>query len=114
MQMTAIIIIASTVPLTLLLLLALFEEASKDGTRGLPGTELTQPDREARRRRRGTRDDDLNERIRRNKWVALPGPVAAAQVPPGAQADVLEILSNIEDLNFYFHDGHHGQPPDRD
>ena len=112
MQMTAIII-TSTIPLTLLLLLALSEKAAKDGTRELPGTGPTRPDREAGRRP-GTRDDDLNERLRRNKWVALPGPVAAAQVPWGVQAGVLEILSNIEDLNAYFPNGRNRRLPDRD
>ena len=113
MQMTAIIITASTIPLTLLLLIALSENAAKVGTSDLPGTEPTRPDRKAGRRP-GTRDDDLTERLRRDKWVALPGPVAAAQVPSGVQAGVLEMLSNIEDLNVNFPDGRNRQPQDRD
>lgn len=104
MEMTGIIIIASTLPLTLLLLCALFEKASADGTRALSAAALERRD-EKGWRFRGSRVDDLSQRLQRNVWVSLPGPVAVSQVPRGAQAEALEILSILDDLNEYFADG---------
>ena len=76
---TTVVVIASTLPLALLLLCALFENASVDRTRALRATTPVQRDEEGWRFR-GPRVDDLN-RLQRSHWVALPGAVAVSMVP---------------------------------
>ena len=103
---TTVVVIASTLPLALLLLCALFENASVDRTRALRATTPVQRDEEGWRFR-GPRVDDLNLRLSRDHWVALPGAVAVSMVPPTVQADALQILSVLDDLNVYFPDYEH-------
>jgi len=103
---TTVVVIASTLPLALLLLCALFENASVDRTRALRATTPVQRDEEGWRFR-GPRVDDLNLRLSRDHWVALPGAVAVSMVPPTVQADALQILSVLDDLNVYFPDCEH-------
>ena len=103
---TTVVVIASTLPLALLLLCALFENASVDRTRALRATTPVQRDEEGWRFR-GPRVDDLNLRLQRSHWVALPGAVAVSMVPPTVQADALQILSVLDDLDVYFADGGH-------
>jgi hypothetical protein len=101
---TTVVIIASTLPLTLLLLCALFENVPVDRTRALRATAQEERDEEGGRFL-GPRVDDLNLRLERSHWVALPGPVAVALVPRRVQTDALEILGVLDDLDVYFADG---------
>jgi len=82
---TTVVVIASTLPLALLLLCALFE-----------GSRFGEP-----------RGDNPSLRPERSHWVALPGAVAVSMVPPTVQADALQILSVLDDLNVYFPDCEH-------
>jgi hypothetical protein len=103
---TTVVIIASTLPLTLLLLYTLFENAPVDRTRALRATAPEEGDEEGWRFL-GPRVDDLNFGLQRSHWVALPGPVAVALVPRKVQTDALEILRVLDDLDVYFADGEH-------
>ena len=103
---TTVVVIASTLPLALLLLCALFENASVDRTRLRRATAPEQQDEQGWRFR-GPRVEDLNLRLQRSHWVALPGVVAVSMVPRRAQADALEVLSVLDDLNVYFPDCEH-------
>ena len=100
---TTVVVIASTLPLALLSLCALFENASGGLTRELRATTPEQRDEEGWRFR-GPRVDDLDLRLQRSRWVALPGAVAVSLVPRRVQADALEVLSVLDDLDVYFAD----------
>ena len=107
MEMTVVIIV-STLPLTLLLLCALFENSSVDHrTPALRATAPEQRDEQDGGFTDLARVDDLNLRLPRGHWVALPGAVAVSLVPPTVQADALQILSVLDDLDDYFADGGH-------
>jgi hypothetical protein len=100
---TTVVIIASTFPLMLLLLCALFENVSVNRTLALRATAPEHRDEEGRRFR-GPRVDDLNLPLQRSRWVALPGAVAVSLVPRRVQANALEVLSVLDDLDVYFAD----------
>jgi hypothetical protein len=102
-----VVMIASTLPLALLLLWALFENVSVDRTHSVRATAPRQRDEAEGRRFPEPRVEDLNWRLQRSDWVALPGRVAVARVPRRMQADALEILSSLDVLNIYFADTEH-------
>ena len=52
----------------------------------------------------GPRVDDLNLPLERSRWMALPGALAVSLVPRRAQAEPLEVLTVLDDLNVYFAD----------
>jgi hypothetical protein len=102
MEMT-VFIIATTLSLALLVLCGLFESPSVDRTHALRATAPKQRD-ETGWRFRGPRVDDLNLRLQRSRWVALPGVEAVSLVPRKVQADALEVLTVLDDLDVYFAD----------
>ena len=105
---TTVVVIASTLPLALLLLCALFENPSVDHrTPALRATAPKQQDEQDGGFTDLARVDDLNLRLPRGQWVALPGAVAISLFPPTVQADALQILSVLDDLDVYFADGGH-------
>ena len=107
MEMTVVIIV-STLPLTLLVLCALFENPSVDHrTPALRATAPEQRGEEEGCRFPEPRVEDLNLRLQRTYWVGLPGPVAASRVPRRVQADALDVLRSLDDLNIYFADSDH-------
>jgi hypothetical protein len=101
-----VVMIASTLPLAPLLLWASLEDVSVDLTHSVPAA--------GRQRDEGggwpfpeRRVEDLNWRLQRSDWVALPGPVAVSRVPRRMQADALEILNSLDGLNVFFADTEH-------
>jgi len=94
------VMIASTLPLAPHLLWAALEDVSVDLTHSVPAA--------GRQRDEGggwpfpeRRVEDLNWRLQRSDWVALPGPVAVSRVPRRMQADALEILNSLDGLNVF-------------
>jgi hypothetical protein len=102
MEMT-VFIIASTLSLALLVLCGLCENPSVDRTHALHAIASKQRDEEGWPFR-GPGVDDLNLRLQRSRWVALPGAVAVALVPRNVQTDALEVLSVLDDLDDFFAD----------
>ena len=76
--------IAVTLPLALLLLLALLEDVSVDRTHSV-GAAGSQRDERGGPSFPESRVEELNRRLQRSDWVSLPVPVAVSRAPGGCR-----------------------------